>query len=628
MIVIWAEKSFVAKELNLQLVELEAERATTLSKINLIIANNDVKERQGLSTLLAQIDRLNAIQSWQLLDHNNQLISERKAGGTSVQLGDEFVKPQYFYFYSDNDKQHLMTLKLYLKSKPLTPSIIGPREILFSSAIVALILLVLFSLFRWILQLEKYAVYLLTDTGNVSREGLGQTTNPVSQIINQLILKNTLLNKDKSELTEQIRKISYVDEVTELGNQLFFKAEFQVRLHNHEEDESGLFILLSFSDVDDSSEQVLTDDVLRRIANLIRHFANDISHALVARLRANDFALLLPNQSRDKTDNICKTLIEQLDKSIFDNTPIKEHFIDIGISAYKQGFDYYKIVAEADMALRNSQLQGGNNWFMYGEALADNKVRGQIRWRSFLQRVLDKRKLQLYGQKIHLFEQRAETLQEVLARIDDGKEVLTAETFLPMASSCGLASEFDRQVVDGVIKHCLYQEQEKKPCQFSINLFISSLLDERFIGWLVGKLSSYPELSKQITFEISEAHINRNLSNLRVVMPQLSELGVSWCIEHFGSPDEELAYLELLPISSVKIDRRIIFDIHKNTAQQLLLKSLNINLKSKKILVIAEGVEKAEDAAFIEKAGLDGGQGFFYSQPRRMKRIEKYLKVV
>jgi len=619
---LWGEKAIVSNALNQQFSQVAQQRATIVSRINLAINNNPVNERQGLSQLLTELGGINELAGWQLIDANNQIIQEKKAAVAHPSLA------QHLYFYRDSAQSELITLKLIFHPPKVQSAWFNPANLLLWLGFVGCVLAGFFVTFKWIFQLEKYAIYLLTDTGNATKTNLQGISNPVSQVINQLLLRNSLLAKDKTELTQQIRKISYVDEVTELGNQLFFKAEFQVRLHNHEEDESGLFMLLSFVDEFVDDEAILNDDVLRRIANLIRTFAHEIPNALVARLRENDFALLLPNQSREKTDKICKTIISQLDKGIFDSTPIKEHFVDIGISAYKQGFDYYKIVAEADMALRNAQLQGGNNWFMYGEALAPNKVRGRIRWRSFLQRVLDKRKLQLYGQTVFFFDTDSERMQEVLARIEDGEDILTAETFLPMANSCGLASEFDRQVIDGVIKHCLYQEQSDKKSLFSINLFIASLLDDRFVGWLVGKLSSYPELSRQITFEIGESNINKNLSSLRLVMAQLAELGVSWCVEHFGSPNEDLSYLELLPISYVKIDRRIVFDIHKNKDQQLFLNSLLINLKSHNIKVIAEGVENEKEALYIRKVDLDGGQGFYFGQPLRMKRIEKYLKAV
>ena len=59
---------------------------------------------------------------------------------------------------------------------------------------------------------------------------------------------------------------------------------------------------------------------------------------------------------------------------------------------------------------------------------------------------------------------------KVLARIEDGKDILSADNFLPMANQCGLATEFDRQVVSGVFKHCLYRAKQDPQLQFFCEL--------------------------------------------------------------------------------------------------------------------------------------------------------------
>ncbi|WP_168204008.1 EAL domain-containing protein [Aliikangiella coralliicola] len=616
----WVLKQLGGAEHTLHLNNESTHQSITLSRVSLLLNNTDISSRQGLSDFLQQIDNIAEVISWQLIDGNNQVLSEKQ----SRQNGNTFE--HNLYFKSAGEK--LLTLKLNINQVRENAAMLSFTELIAALVLIGIISVLGFYRFKWLYDIEKYSQYLLTNSEQVRETELRRQSNPISQSINQLILNNSKLMKERLELIEQIRKISYVDEVTELGNQLFFKAEFEVRLHNHDEAESGLLMILSFVEFDYDDELVLTERKLKNIANFLRNFIHDIPNALVARLKDNDFVLLLPNQTRTNTDKLCKTIIEQLDKAVFDRTQIKEHFIDIGISAYKQGFDYYKVLSEADMALRNSQLQGGNNWFMFGEALAADKVRGHLRWRSFLQRVLDKRNIQLFGQPIHYYSEREFFHQEIFVRIEDGKELLTADTFLPMANQCGLAAEFDRQVVDGVIKHCLYREQNKQQKVFSINLFISSLMDERFVGWLVGKLSSYPELCQQFIFEIKEAHINQNLSTLRLVMRQLAELGVKWCVEKFGSPEENLGYLELLPIAMVKVDRRIINNIHQDRDQQLLLKALVISLKSKKIDIFVEGVEKEDDANYLSELEICGAQGYFYCEPKRLKRIEKYLKVV
>ncbi len=486
----------------------------------------------------------------------------------------------------------------------------------------------LFYRFNWVQQLESYARHVLVAENNHPLETKNRFHNVIGHAINQLILNNRHLTKAKATLAEKIRKTSYIDEVTELGNHLFFKAELQVRLHNHDEAEEGIVAILAFVDADTKNSVLLDNEQQIAVASLLKVFVEDIEQSLVVRLKEAEFALLLPNFTADQTDQFCKKLIDQLSKSLFDNQRQSAHFVDIGISTYKQGFGYYNIMSEADMALRNAQLQGANSWFVYGEPLPQHKSKGSLRWRNFLQKILERREIMLFSQQLHYFNGETRLHREILSRIADGNDILSADRFLVMANQCGLAVDFDRQIIDSVLKHLLYQRDKVNDHLYSINIFITSLLDSRFTHWLIGKLSSYPELSKQLIFELPENQISKHIDSIGSVMQQISSLGVRWGVEHFGSPEDNLEYLDKVSISMVKIDRRIINNISCDKAKQLLLTSIIVTLKSRNIKIFAEGVEKSLDANYLKQIGIDGAQGYHFDNPHRLDLEEQVLEAV
>ncbi|WP_196141171.1 EAL domain-containing protein [Aliikangiella sp. G2MR2-5] len=608
-------------------------QAQLAAQVNLIIVQleNELKHRQGLSTLLQSIDSISSVSYWYLLDHHGQRIDSKI--GRHVENAGEVM--QQFYFTNRNNQ--LYTLVLFFKLDSSYGSALGGNNLILLITLVLLIGISGYYWFRPLFRTEDAAVDVLNQPEGISGNQLKEIGTPIARALGYLLASNRTLTKDKQALTNEIRRTSFIDDITELGNQMFFKAEFQVRLHQHEspEDgpETGLLMLLSFREFDQDNNRVLDDELLKEIAENLRQFVAGMNDTLVARLKVTDFALLLPNQVKSDVDKLCKKLISNLERGVFDKTAVKEHFVDIGLSVYQQGFDYYKVLAEADMALRNAQLQGGNNWYIYGEVLADNKVRGNLKWRSFLQNALDKRRIKLYGQQLVYFAnteiaEGGHNHQEVYMRLLDDDDVLTADMFLPMARQCGLASEFDRQVIDSLVKHCLYLEDTDKQSRFSINLFFSSLLDERFVSWLVRKLSCFPQMCHRFIFEVKETEVVDNLEVLLPLMKQIHRLGVHWCIDRFGSPDKDLAYLESLPVSMIKLDRRITRNIHDEKSHQLLVKSLLIALKGKSLLIFAEGVENEDEARCLSRLGIDGAQGYYYAKPKRLDTIEKYLKAV
>jgi len=527
------------------------------------------------------------------------------------------------YYLPTKEQQTILFVSLNISiTPPLTDKV--NNVVLFLIIIFTFIAFVVYK-FTWLFQLEEYAKHLLTSENNFDLKSKNNFHNVIGHAMNQLILNNSYLTKTKTELVETIRKTSYIDDVTDIGNHLFFKAELQVRLHNHEESESGLVVILSFVEND---ELQLSGSQQVQIANVLKSFVDDISQALVARLKEREFALLLPNITSAQLDSFCKKLIDQLGQSIFNTTVQKQHFVDIGVSSYKQGFGYYNIMSEADMALRNAQLQADNNWFIYGEPLPQHKSKGRLKWRNFLQDILDQRNILLYSQTINYFKDSTIFHREILARILDGNEILLADRFLVMASQSGLAADFDRQIIDGMIKYLLFQDDNVSEHRYSINIFTSSLLEPKFTHWLLTKLSSYPALAKQLIIEIPERLMSKHLEKLLPIMHQVSKLGVLWCVEHFGAPENDFSYLDRAPIYMVKVDRRIIYDIANDKPKQLLLASIIVNMRDRKIKIFAEGVEKKSDVDYLINTDIDGGQGYYFDKPKRLSSVERRLKVV
>ena len=617
VVIVSVSESTYQRQIDKNIQKQLAQFSVVHSQIVLQISQNDWQKPNANANLLAKLQQIPEIKKAEIAQLQE----------TSVEQSSS--EQQFFLYLPSGDQGQIANMLVFEVALPDHSSQLINHQLVLVLIFLGVGMLLFFLYrFRWVEQLEEFASHVLTSENNHPIDAKRSFPNVIGHAMNQLILNNSHMTKDKIELAEKVRKTSYIDEVTGLGNHLFFKAELQVRLHNNDEAESGLVAILSFVDADTKDSQTLTKEQQTEIANVLKRFVDDIEHSVVARLKNSEYALLLPYLTADQIDTFCKKLIQQLAKTVFDQRGQRGHFIDIGLSNYKQGFGFYNIMSEADMALRNAQLQGANSWFIYGEPLSENKLKGSLRWRDFLQKILDKREIILFSHRIHYFANKAILHREILSRIADTSEVLSADRFLVMANQNGLSAKFDRLIIDEVTKYILYQEDSIVEQKFSINLFISSLLDQQFIHWIVSKLSSYPQLSQKLIFEISENHMSKNIEQVAPVMRQLSELGICWSIEHFGSPEQDLNYLNMARISMVKVDRRIINNISSSKDQQLLLSSIIVSLRSRKIAIFAEGVEKQADATYLESLGIDGAQGYYFDKPTKLELPKKSLNAV
>jgi len=107
----------------------------------------------------------------------------------------------------------------------------------------------------------------------------------------------------------------------------------------------------------------------------------------------------------------------------------------------------------------------------------------------------------------------------------------------------------------------------------------------------------------------------------------LKELGVKISIDDFGTGYSSLSYLKHLPIDSIKIDKSFVDDIIDHSSQGAMVKTIidmghNLNFN-----VIAEGIEKPEQEAFLKENGCKVGQGYLYSRPLPAEQLQEFISV-
>jgi|GEM_PF-2460510 len=435
--------------------------------------------------------------------------------------------------------------------------------------------------------------------------------------INLLLNEHHYSRQQQTELSNRLRRHSFVDSLTGLGNREYFDAELEVHL-TADENVTGAVAIFSFEPLMEiyHEQREAFSSLIEQVGQRFVELSNEEELYWVARRDNTDFAWLTLENAPEKVNRQCVKLVKDLARSVFDSTEFKHHFVDVGVTFFKSGDAAYDVLASADMALRNAQLEGENKVHLYQpDHLSKDMIKGGVRWRSFLQKKLDQREVILYFQPQVSDENLEYSSFEVLSRMEDNGKIIPASVFLPMASRCGLASEFDRLIVDKVIKSLSFGEQFDD-AELSINLFSDSIRNEKFILWLVQRLSSLPELSERLFFEVSEFSIMRADQKFHWALEQIADLGPRWCVESVGSPNADLSYLRKYPIDRLKIGHSIVRHIDRHQDKQLFVQTLITAANQAGVMVWAEGVESDEEWATLQELGVTGGQGYLFGMPQ------------
>ena len=105
----------------------------------------------------------------------------------------------------------------------------------------------------------------------------------------------------------------------------------------------------------------------------------------------------------------------------------------------------------------------------------------------------------------------------------------------------------------------------------------------------------------------------------------LRDLNVGVSIDDFGTGYSSLSYLKRFPVTTLKIDRSFVTDVVTNSADAGIVRAVVAMAHGLKLNVIAEGVETKEQFAYLRENGCDALQGYWFSRPLAVDRVDVLL---
>jgi EAL domain-containing protein (putative c-di-GMP-specific phosphodiesterase class I) len=132
--------------------------------------------------------------------------------------------------------------------------------------------------------------------------------------------------------------------------------------------------------------------------------------------------------------------------------------------------------------------------------------------------------------------------------------------------------------------------------------------------------------SHRLELEITESLLLDNTDAILAELQALKAMGVAIVMDDFGTGYSSLGYLWRFPFDKIKIDRSFMqgFDGSRHDAETVVKTIIKLG-RELNVRVTVEGVETARQAAFLDKAGGDQAQGFYFGRPMPAADIAAYL---
>ncbi|MCB2213999.1 EAL domain-containing protein [bacterium] len=158
----------------------------------------------------------------------------------------------------------------------------------------------------------------------------------------------------------------------------------------------------------------------------------------------------------------------------------------------------------------------------------------------------------------------------------------------------------------------------------SINLSTRLLLDMQWIDTLVKLLEAYQVDATRLIFEVTESSLIVDREKSVATLNAIRALGAKIAVDDFGTGYSSFEYINILPVSFLKIDRQFITAAMTSTKSKEIVKSIIGLARSLGIQSIAEGVETKEQLEWLKNEHCDFVQGFLLARPQSSKDIEPW----
>jgi diguanylate cyclase (GGDEF)-like protein/PAS domain S-box-containing protein len=408
------------------------------------------------------------------------------------------------------------------------------------------------------------------------------------------------------------------DALTGLANRNLFRDRIGQAVRARRSADSRAAVLVmdldGFKEINDSLGHAAGDDLLVELGRRLTAVLRDSD--TVARLGGDEFGVLLPEA---RVPGGVLRAVERMRAAI--ESPITVQGlplsleVSIGIALYPDdGEDVETLVRCADGAMYHAKEEK-LGWAFYDSSRVPQGM-ARLTMMGELRRALDQRELMLHYQPKALLADGAVHAVEGLLRWNHpDRGLVPPDDFIPVAEQTALIRPLTLYVIDEALRQCRSWQDDGLRLAIAVNLSSRTLVDDDFPMQVAELLQRWNVEPGLLEFEITESSMLADPARTKLILEQLSEMGIRLSIDDFGTGYSSLAYLKRLPVSEIKIDRSFVMNMDTDEDDATIVRSTIELGRNLGLDVVAEGVESEQAWHRLRGLGCAAAQGYYLSRP-------------
>jgi diguanylate cyclase (GGDEF)-like protein len=436
------------------------------------------------------------------------------------------------------------------------------------------------------------------------------------------------LSASRERMAREIEALADHDPLTGLASERRFADRLSVAIVHAQRYKQKLAVVQlgidRFGKINEKLGRSLGDDVLRSVALALESTLRQAD--TIARFGGDVFTLLLPGLKRDEDMTVFADKLRLALRSPFS---IGGHDIlltaSLGVALFPDdGPSVESLLHNATVALKRAKERGGDSWDVHAPRSRALAAERQSR-ESALRRALVQNELELSWQPVVECETGTIVGAEVFLRWENPRDKGAAD-YVSLAEVAGLAVPLGHWTLRAACRQAsAWHKAGHKGLVVSVDVCERQLHHPALLKLIRGVLDETSLPPACLELEISEDEIQRQPEKTIALLAGLRELGLRVALDGFGTGESRLGHLYRLPIDTLKIAASVVAEATRRHDQEAVITAAVALARSRKLRVVAEGVETEAQRVLLVRRQCDRMQGSLCGPPVSAAETEQLL---
>ena len=431
--------------------------------------------------------------------------------------------------------------------------------------------------------------------------------------------RTALLANSLAAANKELAYLALHDNLTKLSNRVLLEDRLTQAIRTADREKRRFALMFmdldGFKAVNDVYGHHVGDllliDVAQRIGARVRQ------QDTVARVGGDEFVVLAYVDDPEDAGTLADALLQVVREPFMAGGHELRVSTSIGIAIYPgDGGNQHDLLTNADAAMYHAKGLGRNAYSFFAPSM-NADVHQQLQLVQDLRRAVERHELVLHYQPKFNAPNGPIMGVEALVRWQHPQRGLVpADEFIPLAEKTGLIVPLGAWVLDEACRQMAQWHREGRTgWTVAVNLSALQFSHAALIDTVRDTLARHALDPRSLTLEITESTAMRDVDASLQILQQLDAMGVRISIDDFGTGYSSLLYLKRLPASELKIDRGFVRDLAHDTEDAAIVSAIVALGQTLNLRIVAEGVETAEQQAFLTRLGCHSLQGYLLGRP-------------